>query len=109
MHDMYISSMHDCPGELDVCKQWRTILVIPYGRGGAGFSILDVSETEASGSKGPKHLFSVYNDTVHNQVLVADYLGDITPYPYLHRSYTLDGSLEAETANANIRLSLIHI
>ncbi|MCS5611062.1 MAG: PilC/PilY family type IV pilus protein, partial [Candidatus Poribacteria bacterium] len=103
VHDMYISSMHDCPGELDVCKQWRTILVIPYGRGGAGFSILDVSETEASAGKGPKHLFSVYNDTVHNQVLVADYLGDITSYPYLHRSYTLDGSLEAETANANIR------
>jgi hypothetical protein len=48
-------------------------------------------------------LFSIYNDTVHNKVLVADYLGDIDEYPYLNRSYSLDGSLEAEKANSNIR------
>ena len=48
-------------------------------------------------------MFSIYNDTIHNKVLVADYLGDIEEYPYLNRSYSLDGSLEAETANANIR------
>jgi len=114
VHDMYIPSKHDCPtvtaGTTDeniaaslACAKWRTILVIPYGRGGAGFSVLDVSEAEGRGNLGPKHLFSIYNDTVHNKVLVADYLGDIDEYPYLNRSYSLDGSLEAEKANSNIR------
>ena len=107
VHDMYISSNHDCPTEADgtvaECKQWRTIMVIPYGRGGAGYSVLDVTETEAANGRGPKHLFSIYNDSLENEVLVADYRGEITRFPYLARSYTLDESLEAETAERNIQ------
>ena len=107
VHDMYISSNHDCPTEADgtvaECKQWRTIMVIPYGRGGAGYSVLDVTETEAANGHGPKHLFSIYNDSLENEVLVADYKGVITRFPYLARSYTLDESLEAETAERNIQ------
>ena len=107
VHDMYISSNHDCPTEADgtvaECKQWRTIMVIPYGRGGAGYSVLDVTETEAANGHGPKHLFSIYNDSLENEVLVADYRGEITRFPYLARSYTLDESLEAETAERNIQ------
>ena len=107
VHDMYISSNHDCPTEADgtvaECKQWRTIMVLPYGRGGAGYSVLDVTETEAANGRGPKHLFSIYNDSLENEVLVADYRGEITRFPYLARSYTLDESLEAETAERNIQ------
>ena len=107
VHDMYISSNHDCPtladGTVAECKQWRTIMVIPYGRGGAGYSVLDVTETEAANGHGPKHLFSIYNDSLENEVLVADYRGEITRFPYLARSYTLDESLEAETAERNIQ------
>ena len=107
VHDMYISSNHDCPTEADgtvaECKQWRTIMVIPYGRGGAGYSVLDVTETEAANGRGPKHLFSIYNDSLENEVLVADYRGVISRFPYLARSYTLDESLEAETAERNIQ------
>ena len=107
VHDMYISSNHDCPTEADgtvaECKQWRTIMVLPYGRGGAGYSVLDVTETEAANGHGPKHLFSIYNDSLENEVLVADYRGEITRFPYLARSYTLDESLEAETAERNIQ------
>ena len=107
VHDMYISSNHDCPTEADgtvaECKQWRTIMVVPYGRGGAGYSVLDVTETEAANGHGPKHLFSIYNDSLENEVLVADYKGVITRFPYLARSYTLDESLEAETAERNIQ------
>ena len=107
VHDMYISSNHDCPTEADgtvaECKQWRTIMVVPYGRGGAGYSVLDVTETEAANGHGPKHLFSIYNDSLENEVLVADYRGEITRFPYLARSYTLDESLEAETAERNIQ------
>ena len=107
VHDMYISSNHDCPTEADgtvaECKQWRTIMVVPYGRGGAGYSVLDVTETEAANGRGPKHLFSIYNDSLENEVLVADYRGEITRFPYLARSYTLDESLEAETAERNIQ------
>ena len=107
VHDMYISSNHDCPTEADgtvaECKQWRTIMVVPYGRGGAGYSVLDVTETEAANDRGPKHLFSIYNNSLENEVLVADYKGVITRFPYLARSYTLDESLEAETAERNIQ------
>ena len=107
VHDMYISSNHDCPTEADgtvaECKQWRTIMVLPYGRGGAGYSVLDVTETEAANGRGPKHLFSIYNDSLENEVLVADYRGVISRFPYLARSYTLDESLEAETAERNIQ------
>ena len=107
VHDMFISSNHDCPTEADgtvaECKQWRTIMVIPYGRGGAGYSVLDVTETEAANGRGPKHLFSIYNDTLENRVLVANYKGEINEFPYLARSYTLDESLEAEIAETNIQ------
>ena len=78
-------------------------MVIPYGRGGAGYSVLDVTETEAANDRGPKHLFSIYNNSLENEVLVADYKGVITRFPYLARSYTLDESLEAETAERNIQ------
>jgi type IV pilus assembly protein PilY1 len=102
VHDMFISTKHDCFNAGDECKQWRTIAVIPYGRGGAGYSVLDISEAETQNSRGPKHLFSIYNDTLNNNVLVANHLGTIARYPYMKRSYSLDQSLEAMQAHLNI-------
>ena len=50
-HDMFYK------GPYDSKKEWHTILMVPYGRGGAGFSVLDVTDRDA-----PMHLYSVYND-----------------------------------------------
>ena len=53
-------------GQPEATKSWRTILMIPYGRGGAGYSILDVTEPLK-----PIHVFSVYNDFVRSKVMIA--------------------------------------
>ena len=66
----------------EIGPEWRTILFVPYGRGGSGFSVLDVTNPIILDGKGPIHLFSVYNDQVGNRVLIADYRGDITSKPY---------------------------
>ena len=50
VHDMYFKS------PLDTAKKWHTILFVPYGRGGAGFSVLDVTKPLK-----PLHLYSIYN------------------------------------------------
>ena len=55
MHDMYFKS------PLDTAKKWHTILFVPYGRGGAGFSVLDVTKPLK-----PLHLYSIYNDIINN-------------------------------------------
>ena len=41
-----------------IVKTMAHNLMIPYGRGGAGFSVLDVTDPDA-----PLHLYSVLNDT----------------------------------------------
>ena len=42
IHDMYIKGLK-ADGTFEESKSWHTILMIPYGRGGAGFSVLDVT------------------------------------------------------------------
>ena len=46
VHDMYFKSAYDN------AKQWHTILMVPYGRGGAGFSVLDITNPDK-----PLHLY----------------------------------------------------
>ena len=82
-------------------KSWRTILIIPYGRGGAGFSVLDVTNPLVKEDLGPLHMFSVYNDAVHNKVLIADQNGVITEYPYLPEYINWESSREARRAIEN--------
>ena len=86
-------------------KSWHTILMIPYGRGGAGYSILDITDPEK-----PLHVYSVYNDFVNNKVMIAKSDGTIVNSannPVSDLSYT-DGSLtimdseEAKNALFNI-------
>ena len=42
VHDVFIKGL-SMDGSIEDKKSWRTILFIPYGRGGAGFSVLDVT------------------------------------------------------------------
>ena len=39
---------------------------VPYGRGGSGFSVLDVTDPAK-----PEHLVSIYNDMINNQVYIC--------------------------------------
>ncbi|MDA9709205.1 3-isopropylmalate dehydratase large subunit, partial [Candidatus Pelagibacter sp.] len=56
-HDMYFKKPGtNSPG-------WYTILMVPYGRGGAGFSLLDVTNPDK-----PDHLYSIYNDFILKEV-----------------------------------------
>ena len=86
VHDMYFS--HPIRG-LD----WYTILMIPYGRGGAGFSVLDITNPTA-----PLHLYSVFNDEINHFVHHVDHLGVFNKWPYLSAVYSLANFGEAKLA-----------
>ena len=99
VHDMFIRG-YDQDGKLENDKNWHTILMVPYGRGGAGFSVLDVTNT-LLGAKGPIHMYSIYNDAVNNIVYYADKDGNITPYSYISDYYNINESREARKADRN--------
>ena len=84
VHDMYFKS------PLKNSKQWHTILFVPYGRGGAGFSVLDITDPEK-----PEHLYSIYNDINNNRVYRMDHTQNILTYPYIATSYSLASMAEA--------------
>ena len=56
-HDIWFKSPHD------TSERWHTVLFVPYGRGGSGFTVLDVTDPVK-----PLHLVSIYNDLVNNKV-----------------------------------------
>ncbi len=106
IHDMYIRGLKpDGTWEASGSKSWHTILFVTYGRGGNGFSVLDVTDPEK-----PLHMFSVYNDTTRGKVLVAKHDGEIlngdeavTEMTYKSGSYHVNDSLEARHAVRNYR------
>ena len=75
--------------------------MIPYGRGGAGFSVLDITNPILLEGKGPLHMYSVFNDAINNKVLVADYQGEIKSYPYDRGAIHIRKSEEAVRATKN--------
>ena len=99
VHDVLINKVNS-DGSVETSKEWRTILFVPYGRGGAGFSVLDITDEKRDG-EGPIHMFSVYNDRINNEVLVADADGEITTYPYNSGSANIATSEEGQKAFRN--------
>jgi len=95
IHDMFIRG-YDEKGKLEATKRWHTILMLPYGRGGAGFSVLDVTHTNE-----PIHMYSIYNDSTNNIVYYADKDGNTTPYGYIADYYNINESREARKADRN--------
>ena len=96
VHDVYIKGFKlDVAGTVveEDSKSWHTILFIPYGRGGPGFSVLDITDPE-----NPIHMYSIYNDRANGRVLHSDENGMITAYPYGSETLSIDQSLEAITA-----------
>ncbi len=89
-HDMFYK------GPYDSKKEWHTILMVPYGRGGAGFSVLDISDRNA-----PMHLYSVLNDGIQTKVHVMDHNGTISSYDYIKKIYDLASFFESITVSSN--------
>ncbi len=83
-HDMYFKS------PLDTAKKWHTILLVPYGRGGAGMSVLDVTNPDK-----PLHLWSIFNDKINHRVYRVDHNQVIYNYDYIGKSYSLASFEEA--------------
>ena len=95
VHDMYFQS------PLDSKLDWHTIIFIPYGRGGAGFSVLDITHPDK-----PVHLYSLLNDTTLHQVHVMDHQGNLKgPYDYIANSYGLNSFVEAVQVTDNAQMS----
>jgi type IV pilus assembly protein PilY1 len=90
VHDMYIK--HPYFGGTN----WYTIMMVPFGRGGAGFSVLDVTNPEK-----PLHLYSIYNDSVQNEVLRMNHLGIVSRFDYIDETYSWLDLDEADTIIAN--------
>ena len=124
IHDAKIYHLEEgASGELQYSdvKRWRTLLMIPYGRGGAGFSVLDVTypkiisgdvDEEGNpvldedgntviGGQGPLHMFSIYNDTYNKRIVRVDHNGDINTFRYSGSSFDLSDSREAQRATQN--------
>ncbi len=100
VHDMYIQGLN-ADGAYEIGKSWHTILMIPYGRGGAGFSVLDVTNPIINGGQGPLHMYSVFNDHINSKVLLADNTGQITEYQYSQATININNSEEAKIASDN--------
>ena len=90
MHDMYFHS------PLGNSKNWHTILMVPYGRGGNGFTVLDVTNPDK-----PLHLYSVYNDHIKNKVFVMNHLDVVSEYEYIDDTYSVIDLVESQTVTDN--------
>ena len=101
VHDVLMRGLNS-QGELEDDPTWHTILFIPYGRGGSGFSVLDVTNPIVEPSSGPLHMFSVYNDYVSKIVYIADEEGNITERAYTSNSVNVEESREALRAGINL-------
>ena len=89
-HDIFFKSPHDST------EKWHTVLFVPYGRGGSGFSVLDITDPDK-----PEHLVSIYNNLVQNKVFRMDYANNLFTYDYVATQYALSESENAVKAGDN--------
>ena len=86
VHDMFFKGPHD------TVEKWHTIMIVPFGRGGNGFSVIDVTDTEK-----PLHLYTIYNDANLNKILYMDHDGDnIIEYEYIDDVYSINDFEESK-------------
>ena len=99
VHDVFIKglSLDGSNVIVENDPDWRTILFVPFGRGGSGFTVLDVTNPTLD-TGGPLHMFTVYNDYINNVVHIADYDGDIDSYEYESGQATLTQSEQGVVA-----------
>ena len=87
VHDMYFKSPYDSS------EKWHTILIVPFGRGGNGFTVLDVTNPDK-----PLHLYTVYNNHIKNTVMVMNHLNVLSQYEYIDDTYSLAETEEGQDA-----------
>ena len=100
VHDVYIKGL-DSNGNWETDKNWHSILFVPFGRGGAGFSVLDVTNQLIKNNQGPMHMFSIYNDSGNGRVLVYEHDGKLVEKSYSSQQFNFSASLEAKKAKKN--------
>ena len=100
VHDVFMRGINS-QGKIESSRNWHTILFIPYGRGGSGFSVLDITEPLIKDGKGPLHMFSIYNDQTNSRILIADHEGNIEEKPYNSGFASSLQSLEGRRATDN--------
>ena len=100
VHDVFIKGLEP-DGTISTTEDWHTILFVPFGRGGSGFTVLDVTNPIVENGLGPLHMFTVYNDYINNVVYRVDSDGLITSYEYSSGSASLGQSEEGVTALNN--------
>jgi len=102
VHDVFIKGLKPDASDVEDTESWRTILFVPFGRGGPGFSVLDVTEPLVKDNgPGPLHMFTVYNDYINNIVYIMDFAGEVKQYSYNTSSSSIDRSKEAVKAFSN--------
>ena len=89
-HDMYIQ--HPITGTTG----WYSIMMVPFGRGGAGFSVLDITDETK-----PYHLYTIFNDDVNNKILRTDHIGNQFEYEYVDDTYSFLDLGETKTVSEN--------
>ena len=67
----------------DSSEKWHTILIVPFGRGGNGFTVLDVTNPDK-----PLHLYTVFNNHIKNTVMVMNHLNVLSQYEYIDDTYS---------------------
>ena len=100
VHDVFMKGLTP-EGNVEGTKSWHSILFVPFGRGGAGFSVLDVTNPIVKDGAGPLHMFTVYNDYINNMVYIADHEGSIREEEYSSGSANISSSVEAKKATSN--------
>ena len=101
VHDVFIRGLDPRTGILEPDPSWHTVLFVPYGRGGSGFSVIDVTEPIIS-DVGPRHMFSVYNDYVNSIVYITNSTGETREEAYSQNTASIAMSLEGQRARVNL-------
>jgi len=75
---------------------WFTLLMVTYGRGGAGFTLLDVTNPFK-----PYHIYSVLNDPAAQKVFHASENGTISEFAYTSKRASIVDFKESDDALVN--------
>ena len=75
---------------------WFTLLMVTYGRGGAGFTLLDVTNPFK-----PYHIYSVLNDPEAQKIFHASENGTISEFSYSSKRISIADFKETDNALTN--------
>ena len=105
VHDVFMRGLTP-EGNIEGSASWHTILFQPFGRGGSGFSVLDVTNPIVKDGIGPLHMFTVYNDYINQVVYIMDHTGEIRAEGYTSSSSSLALSEEGLQAQSNLNAAI---